>query len=226
MPRRQFAVLHELGLGTTQKISLVQQVRQLIEGQETRRARRCQPTFDPQKKTISVAAIGVPSVEVAIEKLVQAVSSIVRCLAVVFQPVPQHGLAGLEVRVIETVVRAGIHYKLDWRPVVTPGGDFVGTVCRRCPIVERPDKDERGYPRTRRCLLTWRVERSRRPEPQVAGRDEQLERIWLCDREGHPCACREADGSHALWIDERLASQEDKSPVGIPRSLNDGGKRA
>jgi len=120
-------------------------------------------------------AFGVPSVEVAIEKLVQAVTCIVRCLLVVFQPVTQHGPAGLKVRVIETVVRAGIHNKLDWRPVVAPGGDFVGTVCRRRPIVEGPDKDERGYPRTRRCLLTWRVERSRRPEAQVAGRDEQLE---------------------------------------------------
>ena len=64
----------------------------------------------------------MPSVEVAIEKLVQAVTSIVRCLAVVFQPVPQHGPAGPEVRVIETVVRAGIHNKLDWRAVVDPGG--------------------------------------------------------------------------------------------------------
>jgi hypothetical protein len=33
--------------------------------------------------SISVAAIGMPSVEVAIEKLEQAVSCIVRCLAVV-----------------------------------------------------------------------------------------------------------------------------------------------
>ena len=180
---------------------------------------------DPQKKLISVAAVGVPSVEMAIEKLVQAVTCIVRCLAVVFQPVTQHGSAGLKVRVIETVVRAGIHNKLDWRPVVAPGGDFVGTVCRRRPIVECPDKDERGYRRTRRCLLTWRVERSRRLEPQVAGRDEQFERIWLRDREGHPSPCREADRSHALWIDEGLASQEDKSPVGIPRAPDDGGKR-
>src|SRR5215471_15362524 len=148
---------------------------------------------DPQKKSISVAAVGVPSVEVAIEKLVQAVTCIVRCLAVVFQPVTKHGPARLQVRVIETVVRAGIHNKLDWRPVVAPGGDFVGTVCRRRPIVEGSDKDERGYPRTRPCPLTWRVERSRRLEPQVAGRDEQFERIWLSDREGHPCACREAD---------------------------------
>src|SRR5262245_61099251 len=98
----------------------------------------------------------VPSVEVAIEKLVQAVTCIVRCLAVVFQPVTKDGPAGLKLRVIETVVRAGIHNKLDWRPVVAPGGDFVGTVCRRRPIVEGSDKDERGYPRTRPCLLTWR----------------------------------------------------------------------
>jgi hypothetical protein len=39
---------------------------------------------DSQKKLICVAAIGMPSVEVAIEKLVQAVTCIVRCLAIVF----------------------------------------------------------------------------------------------------------------------------------------------
>src|SRR5262245_7777862 len=182
--------------------------------------------FAPQKQSISVAAVGVPSVQVSIEKLVEAMTCIVRRLAVVFQPVTEDGPAGLKVRVIETVVRVGIDNKLDWRPVVAPGDDFVGTVCSRRPIVEGPDKDERGYPRTRPCLLTWRVERSRRLEPQVAGRDEQFERIWLRDREGHPCACREADRSHALWIDKGLASQEDKSPVGIPRALDDGGKRA
>jgi hypothetical protein len=72
-----------------------------------RTAPPCEPFFDsidPQKKSISVAAVGVPSVEMAIEKLVQAVTCIVRCLAVVFQPVTQHGPAGLKVRVIETVV--------------------------------------------------------------------------------------------------------------------------
>jgi hypothetical protein len=61
-----------------------------------------------------------PSVEVAIEKLVQAVTCIVRCRAVVFHPVIKQGHAGLEVRVIESVVRAGIDNELDWRPVVAP----------------------------------------------------------------------------------------------------------
>jgi hypothetical protein len=69
---------------------------------------RCEAALDPQKKSISVAAIGMPSVEVAIEKLVQAVTCIVRCLAVVFQPVTKQGPAGLEVRIIESMVRAGI----------------------------------------------------------------------------------------------------------------------
>ena len=53
-------------------------------------------------------AIATPSVEVAIEKLVQAVTCIVRCLAVVFQPVIKHRPAGLEVLVIESMVRSGI----------------------------------------------------------------------------------------------------------------------
>src|SRR3954469_6054253 len=84
----------------------------------------------------------MPSLEVAIEKLVQAVTCIVRCLAVVFHPVTKQGRAGLEVRVIKSMVRAGIDNELDWRPVVAPAGDFVGAVCRRRPIVEGPDEDE------------------------------------------------------------------------------------
>jgi hypothetical protein len=53
-------------------------------------------------------AIGLPSVEVAIEKPVQTVTCIVRCLAVVLQPVIKQGHAGLKMPVIETVVRAAI----------------------------------------------------------------------------------------------------------------------
>src|SRR6476469_7194351 len=105
----------------------------------------------------------MPSVEVAIEKLVQAVTCIVRCLAVVFQPVTKQGRAGLEVPVIESMMRAGIDNELDWRPVVAPAGDFIGAVCRRRPIVDGSNEDERGYPRTCRCLLAWRIERSSRP---------------------------------------------------------------
>jgi hypothetical protein len=50
----------------------------------------------------------MPSVEVAIEKLVQALTCIVRCLAVVFHPVTKQGPAGLEVGVIESMVCTGI----------------------------------------------------------------------------------------------------------------------
>ena len=60
----------------------------------------------------------------------QAVTCIVRCLAVVFHPVIKQAHAGLKVRVIESVVRAGIDNELDWRPVVAPAGDFIGAVCR------------------------------------------------------------------------------------------------
>src|SRR6266404_374053 len=179
---------------------------------------------DPQKKSISVPAIGL-QLKVAIEKLVQAVICIVRCLAVVFQPVIKQGRAGLEVRVIESVVRAGVDNQLDWRPVVAPAGDFIGAVCRRRPIVEGPNEDERGYPRSRHGLLAWRIERSRRPEPQVAAwRDELFERIGLRHGEGNPSALREADRSHTVWIDEGLASQEDQSPVGIRPAPEEHGK--
>jgi hypothetical protein len=66
-----------------------------------------------------------PSVEVTIEKLVQALICIVRRLAVVFHPVTEQGHAGLEFRVIEPVVRAGIDDELDGRPVLAPTGDLV-----------------------------------------------------------------------------------------------------
>src|SRR4029450_12658100 len=129
-------------------------------------------------------------------------------------------------RVIESVVRAGIDNELDWRPVAAPAGDFIGAVCRRRPIVEGPNEDERGYPRTRHGLLTWRIERSRRPEPQVAFRDELFERIGLRHGEGNPGADREPHHGPAVWIDEGLASQEDESPVGIRPATEEGDKRA
>src|SRR5215510_3276357 len=151
----------------------------------------------------------MPSFEMAIEKLVQAASCIVRRLAVVFQPVIEHGPAGLEVRVIESMIRAGIDNQLERRSVLAPAGDFIGAVCRRRPIVEGSNEDERGYPRTRPCPLTWGIERSRRAESQVACRDEHFERIGLRHGEGKPTAGREADRSHTLWIDEGLAGQED-----------------
>src|SRR5436309_13548170 len=127
--------------------------------------------LDPAKE-VNFCCRYRPSVEVAIEKLVQAVTCIIRCLAVVFHPVIKQGHAGLEVRVIESVVRAGIDNELDWRPVVAPAGDLIGTIRRRCPIVEGSNEDERGYFRRRPRAFAWRIERSRRPEPQVAWRGE------------------------------------------------------
>src|SRR5262249_5815487 len=104
------------------------------------------------------------SLEVAVEKLVQAVVCIFRCLAVVFQPVLEHRPTGLEVRVIKSMVRAGIDDQLDWRPVIAPAGDLLGALGRRCPIVEGANEDERGYPRTRNGLHAWGIERSCRAE--------------------------------------------------------------
>src|SRR5438552_379936 len=121
------------------------------------------------------------------------------------------------------MVRAGIDNQLDWRPVVAPAGDFGGAVCRRRPIVEGPDEDERRNPRTRRCPLAWRIERRRRAEPQVACRDEMFERIGLRHIERNPGASREADQSDTLWIDEALASQEDQGAVGIRPAPHEGG---
>src|SRR4051794_30802433 len=162
----------------------------------------------------------------AIEKLVQAMSRVVRRRAVVFQPVTKQYRSGLELRVIETMIRAGINDEIDWRPVVTPAGNFIGAVRRRRPIVEVPNEDERGHPGARHCLPTWRVERCRRPESRVAlRRDELVKRMGLRDGERNPSACREADRRHTLSIDERLASQEVESAVSIRPALDEGCKR-
>ena len=156
----------------------------------------------------------------------QALTCIVRCRAVVFQPVIEQGHAGLQMRVVESVVGAGVDHELDWRPVVAPAGDFIGAVCRRRPIVEGPNEDERGDPRTRPCLPTWRIERRRRPEPQVAGWVEQFQRMGLRDKEANPSARREADRGHTAWIDEALAGQEQQGPVGIRPAPEEHGQRA
>jgi hypothetical protein len=50
----------------------------------------------------------LPSVQMTIEKPVQAVTCIVRGLAVVFQPVIEHRPAGLAVPVVESMMRARI----------------------------------------------------------------------------------------------------------------------
>src|ERR1700752_1772606 len=152
---------------------------------------------------------GRPSVEMAGEKLVQAATCVVRCLAVVLQPMTERLHAGLEVRVIETMVRAGMDNELDGRAVVAPAGDLLGAVRRRRPFVESPGQDERGDRGTCHGLLAGWIERRRRPERKVAGRDERLERVGLCHRESHPGAGREADRSHTLWIDEWLGAQEE-----------------
>jgi hypothetical protein len=113
------------------------------------------------------------------QKLVQALVCILGCLAVEFQPMTKQGPARLEVRVIKSMIRARIDNEFDRSPVVAPAGDFTGAVRRRCPIVERPNEDERWYLRTCHGLPTWGIERNRRPEPQVAWRSEQVERAGL-----------------------------------------------
>ena len=52
-----------------------------------------------------------------------------------------------------------------------------------------------------------------------------FERVGLRRREGNPGACRKANRSHTVRIDEGLARQEDESPVGIRPALEEGDKR-
>src|SRR5262245_18830086 len=79
-----------------------------------------------------------------VEKFRHPAARIGGCLLVVFQPVTKHGSAGLELRVVETVVNAGVDDLLDRHPVGAPGVDFLGAVCRRRPLVEGSNKNERG----------------------------------------------------------------------------------
>ena len=55
------------------------------------------------KKSVLVAAIGLPRIEVAIEKLQHAARCIISCFAIVLQPVIKHGRARLEMPVIESL---------------------------------------------------------------------------------------------------------------------------
>src|SRR6266700_5612879 len=52
--------------------------------------------------------LGAPSVEVALKKFPHPAGRIGGCLLVVFQPVTKYFPAGLELRVVETVVNAGV----------------------------------------------------------------------------------------------------------------------
>ena len=60
------------------------------------------------------------SVEVVIEELQHPVARFVGGLAVVFHPVAEQYPAGLEARVIETMVRTGIDDLFDGRPLSAP----------------------------------------------------------------------------------------------------------
>ena len=77
----------------------------------------------------------------------------------------------------------------------------------------------------RSCETARRIERNRRPEPQVPWKDEQFERIGFRHREGGPTALREADRGHPLRIDEGLASQERETTIGIWRAPASSGEK-
>src|SRR5690242_8207488 len=85
-----------------------------------------------------------PSLEIAVEKLVQTVTCIVRSRAIVFQVVTKDRPAGLQLRIVESMVRGGIDDEFDRWAVLTPVCKFDGAVFCRCPIVDCPDENERG----------------------------------------------------------------------------------
>src|SRR3954447_22125263 len=123
--------------------------------------------------------------------------------------------------VVESMVRAGIDYELNRRPIAAPARDSAGTICRRRPIVDRANEDQRGDAGTSLCSRARRVERGRRPEPQT-WRREVFEGIGLRHGKGNPGACRKTDHGQAVWIDEGLPSQKDESSVGIRPALEEG----
>src|SRR5262245_6911808 len=117
----------------------------------------------------------MPSVEVAIEKLPQTVTGIVRRLIVVLRPATEQGPAGLEVGVIENVC---LDRELDRSTVrrCAQGGDSFGA-CRWRPFVEGSHQNECRYP--------WRLRPSTddnaaaAPNRKFAWKDELFERICL-----------------------------------------------
>ena len=81
----------------------------------------------------------MPSVEMVIEKLSHPDACIVRCVAVVFHPVAKECPARLEVRIIETMVSAGIDDLLDRRSLGALTDDLASAVFGRCPVVDGTD---------------------------------------------------------------------------------------
>src|SRR5215510_10810718 len=117
---------------------------------------------------------GTPSVWVALEKFAHPTGRICGCLLIVFQPVTKHGPAGLELRVVETVVNAGVDDLLDRHPVGAPSVNFLGAVCRRRPLVEGSSKNERGDHQAPHWGLAQGIERNPCMKLHIAWTDEQL----------------------------------------------------
>src|SRR6267378_5450045 len=87
------------------------------------------------------------------------------CLLVVFQPVTKNGPAGLELRVVEAVVNAGVDDLLERNTVGAPGVNFLRAVCRRRPIVEGSNKNECGYHQAPHYPLAYGIERNHCTKP-------------------------------------------------------------
>src|SRR5262245_33816430 len=110
----------------------------------------------------------------AIEKPPHPVACIVHCVAVVFDPVTKELPARLEVRVIETMVSAGIDDLLDRWSLGAPVADSARAVFGQRPIVEGANENERGYLGAHQLRSARRIECNRRPKPQIA-RKQRLE---------------------------------------------------
>src|SRR5262245_2971050 len=107
-----------------------------------------------------------------LEKLPHALARIDRRLAVVFHPMAKHGRTGLEVRVIETMVGAGIGDLLDGRSLATPSDDLARAVFGGRPIVGGTNQ-KRGYLRAQRYQLARRIECNHYPKAQIAWQHER-----------------------------------------------------
>lgn len=85
----------------------------------------CLPLYPEQRTSLSrpvgpfvaqaatVGAVEILSFEMMVQKLVQAVTCIIRCRAIVFQSVIKNHPAGLELRVVESMERSRINDELD-----------------------------------------------------------------------------------------------------------------
>ena len=158
------------------------------------------------------------------EKIAQPPAGIGRGRAVVFNPVAEHAHARLKVRVIKSVVRAGIDNESTGGPSLPQSATLLeqavaGVQSSRSPMRMSVGISGRAAVMMQGGLNATAARNCRSPR-WVNNSDDRARH-----REGQPAAGREADRGHALRIDESLAAQENEGSVGVRPAPREGGER-